>query len=88
MDLARRTQLGPGGRRAANSYSCACAAGYEDTHCGTDIDECFSSPCLNAGTCTESIDSYDDSQVSSRHTDRPMEVQLSAVEGLCKIGNG
>lgn len=32
-------------------YSCSCPAGYSGTACQTDINECASAPCANAGSC-------------------------------------
>jgi Notch-like protein len=38
----------------AGSYSCYCEDGYGGNNCADDIDECWSTPCLNSGTCEES----------------------------------
>jgi hypothetical protein len=35
-------------------YVCACAPGWEGTHCGQDVDECASRPCANGALCLES----------------------------------
>ncbi len=41
-----------------SAYSCTCTDGYSGNECRTDIDECASSPCSNAGTCIDGIASY------------------------------
>ncbi|XP_066299037.1 IgGFc-binding protein-like [Branchiostoma lanceolatum] len=41
-----------------DGYTCICAAGYEGTHCETDVDECASDPCQNGGTCEDEVDGY------------------------------
>ncbi|XP_078572965.1 uncharacterized protein LOC144859854 isoform X2 [Branchiostoma floridae x Branchiostoma japonicum] len=51
------------GGRALTCFSnpfvfCACQPGYTGAHCETDIDECASHPCLNGGTCLESVASF------------------------------
>ncbi|XP_040421446.1 protein crumbs homolog 1 isoform X5 [Cygnus olor] len=40
------------------SYRCVCAQGWTGTHCETNIDECFSNPCVH-GNCTDRIASYE-----------------------------
>eukprot|EP01045_Picozoa_sp_COSAG04_P010827 COSAG04_NODE_674_length_11272_cov_8.036248_6_plen_696_part_00 len=39
-------------------HCCICSAGWEGANCGTDIDECDSAPCENAGACQQRVDSY------------------------------
>ena len=44
---------------ALDSYVCTCAAGYENTNCDTDTDECAPNEvgnCLNGATCADSTD--------------------------------
>jgi hypothetical protein len=45
---------------AANTYACACVAGYSSTTCATDVDECApnggTGNCLNGATCKDSTD--------------------------------
>ena len=33
-------------------------AGFEGQHCDIDIDECLNTPCLNGGSCSNSVGSY------------------------------
>ncbi|CAF0912447.1 unnamed protein product [Didymodactylos carnosus] len=41
-------------------FLCNCTdTGYEDSVCGTEIDECQSNPCFNNGTCIHSIGKYE-----------------------------
>ena len=37
-----------------NGYVCECTPGWTDPQCGTNIDDCLSSPCQNNGTCNVS----------------------------------
>ncbi|XP_042142437.1 fibropellin-1 [Ixodes scapularis] len=39
---------GPG-----DSFQCRCVAGFVGDFCQVDVDECFSSPCLNGGKCQD-----------------------------------
>ncbi|CAN8027195.1 unnamed protein product, partial [Ixodes persulcatus] len=39
---------GPG-----DSFQCRCVAGFAGDFCQVDVDECFSSPCLNGGKCQD-----------------------------------
>ncbi|KAJ7332389.1 hypothetical protein JRQ81_014569 [Phrynocephalus forsythii] len=38
-------------------YLCICAEGYTGTHCGINIDDCASNPCVH-GNCSDGIASY------------------------------
>ncbi|KGL84172.1 Protein crumbs 1, partial [Tinamus guttatus] len=40
------------------SYRCICPQGWTGMHCETNIDECFSNPCVH-GNCTDRITSYE-----------------------------
>lgn len=40
------------------NYSCICPPGATGRNCGEDINECQMTPCLNGGTCTNTIGSY------------------------------
>ena len=35
----------------SDKYFCQCSVGYKGHNCDVDIDQCVSSPCLNAATC-------------------------------------
>ena len=41
-----------------NGYLCVCDAGYNDTDCDNDINDCSPNPCPNGGTCTDDVDSF------------------------------
>ena len=36
-------------------YHCYCEDGYTGTHCQTDWDECWSSPCANGAVCVDQV---------------------------------
>ncbi len=38
--------------------TCCCVDGYEGVLCHVEIMECFSSPCVNGGTCRDELGSY------------------------------
>ncbi|KAH3805756.1 hypothetical protein DPMN_134063 [Dreissena polymorpha] len=44
------------------NYTCVCDEGWYTTdnglNCATDIDECLKEPCLNNGTCKNTIGSF------------------------------
>lgn len=42
----------------SSSYSCYCIDGYTGRQCQTNWDECWSTPCLNGGTCIDGVASY------------------------------
>ena len=39
-------------------YGCDCEPGATGSHCETDIDDCFFSPCQNGGTCMDDLQGY------------------------------
>ena len=39
-----------------STLSCVCAAGYTGAACTVSLSACASSPCLNGGSCTTSVD--------------------------------
>lgn len=39
-------------------YQCQCPPGTTGTRCQTNLDDCWSSPCLNNGTCTDLVNGY------------------------------
>ena len=36
---------------APSGFVCTCLAGYQGPLCELDVDECWSNPCMNGGTC-------------------------------------
>ncbi len=42
----------------APSAMCNCRAGYNGANCTAVIDNCWSSPCANSGTCTNAVNTY------------------------------
>jgi len=44
----------PPNQDMVNDYSCECPHGYTGGRCETNIDDCASNPCGNAGICTVS----------------------------------
>lgn len=41
-----------------DSYTCVCNPGYMGAICSDQIDECYSSPCLNEGRCIDLVNGY------------------------------
>ncbi|KAL9981985.1 hypothetical protein ACROYT_G010761 [Oculina patagonica] len=41
-----------------DEYECVCKPGFTGKYCGVDINECYSSPCFNGGTCTDQVNGY------------------------------
>ncbi|XP_020602760.1 fibropellin-3-like [Orbicella faveolata] len=41
-----------------DDYQCVCKAGFTGKHCGVDINECASNPCLNGGACADQVNGY------------------------------
>lgn len=41
-----------------DSYTCICSPGYMGAICSDQIDECYSSPCLNEGRCIDLVNGY------------------------------
>lgn len=41
-----------------DSYTCICNPGYMGAICSDQIDECYSSPCLNEGRCIDLVNGY------------------------------
>ncbi|KAL9981997.1 hypothetical protein ACROYT_G010773 [Oculina patagonica] len=41
-----------------DDYECVCKPGFTGKHCGVEIDECSSNPCLNGGSCTDQVNGY------------------------------
>ena len=47
-----------GGTPLSDCSACQCVPGYNGTFCDININECSPDPCLNDGTCSDGIDSY------------------------------
>lgn len=41
-----------------NSFTCQCPVGFTGPFCLTEINECDSRPCLNKGSCVDSLGTY------------------------------
>lgn len=41
-----------------NSFTCQCPLGFTGPFCLTEINECDSHPCLNKGSCVDSLGTY------------------------------
>jgi hypothetical protein len=64
-----------------NAYYCACVVGYHGDNCNMDVDECASTPCLNAGVCTDSNETGTTASVLYRYP-----VPLNAYRCDCQPG--
>eukprot|EP01046_Picozoa_sp_COSAG06_P020162 COSAG06_NODE_1466_length_9367_cov_6.526651_6_plen_2125_part_01 len=42
--------------KLVDAYACDCVSGWECHNCECDKDECMSQPCLNGGSCEDSLD--------------------------------
>ena len=42
----------------SSTYTCYCIDGYTGIQCQTNWNECWSSPCLNGGSCVDGVASY------------------------------
>ncbi|KAI3363129.1 hypothetical protein L3Q82_011776 [Scortum barcoo] len=40
-------------------YTCKCPLGFTEANCGTEINECDSSPCQHGGTCSDLLGHYE-----------------------------
>ncbi|KAF6726235.1 Delta-like protein C [Oryzias melastigma] len=41
-----------------NQVTCRCPLGFTGSRCETNIDDCASRPCLNAGTCVDGVNNF------------------------------
>ncbi|KAL3872299.1 hypothetical protein ACJMK2_040233 [Sinanodonta woodiana] len=42
----------------SHNFSCRCLPGYTDNDCSTDVNECYSSPCVSPLRCYDGVNSY------------------------------
>ncbi|XP_072021346.1 uncharacterized protein [Amphiura filiformis] len=41
-----------------DTYTCACATGFEGTNCETNVNDCEPNPCVNGGYCEVGLDGF------------------------------
>lgn len=58
--LTRPALLSVGGQclDLGKRLMCRCQPGFSGAHCETNVDDCASSPCRNAGTCVDGINNF------------------------------
>ncbi|KAM6162076.1 cubilin isoform 2-T2 [Erethizon dorsatum] len=68
-----------------SGYFCKCDSGWAGVNCTENINECWSSPCLNGGTCVDGVNAFSCECTSSwtgSHCQIPQQVCGGSLSGM------